>query len=631
MTQKINKRKRKLNKNKNGKEAVMPYEKVPRFSQMRGESQLKKLNSGKDNVKKRQLLPIKAASGVIISQEVEEEIIDEKQNEETTEQETVPVKKTYIPESKEQMLINRKKVLTERRTRIGFLATSILAEPQASLKLIKELRLLVEDRESPECLATVRKWATASMSAVFIDIIPGYKIRKRTEKEKAVKLSKEVKQLTDYEDSLLNHYQIYLQCIEKMIDHRHNPGKAKLLSAESEKSIGEIAIRSLCELYTSTTHFNFHLNLTVLLVKVAYFDSDPELRKLCCDAIKSVFRSDKLGSATLETVRAISKITKEKSIRKIKPELLDTLLNLRINHVDFSMAPHAKTKLEKKKDKDEKKRLSRKERKQKKKMAELENELKEAAASEDLQEKTKFQTETIQQVFWIYFRVLKQKKEDMLRYKDVLPSVLEGLALYAHLINITFFSDLLNVLQKLTSTHSLTLQENLHCVYTAFQILSGQGEMLNIDPVEYYKLMYKLIFDITTQSKPEDSEKNLDILTQCLDIMLKKRRKQVTLTCLCAFIKRIAISSMNLTSPKLADVMLNQVQEFLNVNSKTQLLFDIESEEGGVCNMEEDDPQFSNSQSTVMWEMHSLRRHFSPNVQKSANQLVRQAAKSFPG
>ena len=62
----------------------------------------------------------------------------------------------------------------------------------------------------------------------------------------------------------------------------------------------------------------------------------------------------------------------------------------------------------------------------------------------------------------------------MLRYKDVLPSVLEGLALYAHLINITFFNDLLNVLQKLTSTHSLTLQENLHCVYTAFQVSSNR-------------------------------------------------------------------------------------------------------------------------------------------------------------
>ena len=48
-------------------------------------------------------------------------------------------------------------------------------------------------------------------------------------------------------------------------------GKAKLLSADSEKSIGEIAIRSLCELYTSTTHFNFHLNVSVLLVKVGAF------------------------------------------------------------------------------------------------------------------------------------------------------------------------------------------------------------------------------------------------------------------------------------------------------------------------------------------------------------------------
>ena len=108
MTQKMNKRKRKLS-NKNGKDIVMSYEKVPRFSQVHGESHLKKLKSSQVNVKKRQLLPIKASSGAIISQEVEEEVNDK---EEPVQQESVaPVKKTYIPESKEQMLINRKKVV----------------------------------------------------------------------------------------------------------------------------------------------------------------------------------------------------------------------------------------------------------------------------------------------------------------------------------------------------------------------------------------------------------------------------------------------------------------------------------------------------------------------------------------
>ena len=37
---------------------------------------------------------------------------------------------------------------------------------------------------------------------------------------------------------------------------------------------------------------------------------------------------------------------------------------------------------------------------------------------------------------------------------------------------------------------NLTTRESLHCMQTAFTILSGQGSVLNIDPAGFYKQFY---------------------------------------------------------------------------------------------------------------------------------------------
>ena len=131
-------------------------------------------------------------------------------------------------------------------------------------------------------------------------------------------------------------------------------------------------------------------------------------------------------------------------------------------------------------------------------------------------------------MFATYFRILKKASNSVL-----LSSVLEGLAKFAHLINIDFFDDLVKVLYTLIDTgvsaiielsscinlfdytnkfflkafqgivritislfvlclnvKDLKYRESLHCVLTAFQILSGQGDVLNIDPTKFYSLLY---------------------------------------------------------------------------------------------------------------------------------------------
>lgn len=63
----------------------------------------------------------------------------------------------------------------------------------------------------------IRKLAFLSQLAVFKDIIPGYRIRALTDKEKAEKVSQIVQRTRDFEQGLVSVYQSYLQNLETEI------------------------------------------------------------------------------------------------------------------------------------------------------------------------------------------------------------------------------------------------------------------------------------------------------------------------------------------------------------------------------------------------------------------------------
>lgn len=60
----------------------------------------------------------------------------------------------------------------------------------------------------------IRKLALLSQLAVFKDIIPGYRIRPLSEKEKAEKVSQMVQRTRDFEQGLVGVYQSYLRTLE---------------------------------------------------------------------------------------------------------------------------------------------------------------------------------------------------------------------------------------------------------------------------------------------------------------------------------------------------------------------------------------------------------------------------------
>ncbi|XP_047925274.1 nucleolar complex protein 3 homolog [Anser cygnoides] len=582
---------------------IEKYEKMPRRMKTEPEKELI------------HLLPIKDKGG-IIPQTVEKPILSVEEDEEEDAEET-EVAEDFSEEplpvlTPEEMSAQRKRKLQERKMHIAALASAILSDPENNIKKVKELRAMLMEQD-PNVAVIVRKLVMVSLMEIFKDIVPSYKIRPLTEAEKATKVKKETKKLREFEEGLVSQYKFYLENLEQTIKDwkQRKLKKSNVISLKAYKGLAEIAVKCLCELLVALPHFNFHNNIIVLIVPLMN-DMSKTISELCCEAVQKLFKQDKLGFASLGVVKVISGLVKGRNYN-VRPEVLKVFLHLRIKEVELKkdsedIAPKKKFMTYKEK----RKNLSRMQRKWKKAEEKLERELLEAEASESKEKKLKLHTETLNVVFLTYFRILKKAQKSPL-----LPAVLEGLAKFAHLINVEFFDDLLIVLHSLIASGDLSYRESLHCILSAFHILSGQGDVLNIDPMKFYTHLYKTLFSLHAGATNND----IKIVLQCLDVMLAKRRKQVSQQRALAFLKRLATLALHvLPNSSVGILATNRV--LMQTFPKMDLLLDNESQGSGVYLPELDEPEHCNAQNTALWELHLLQRHYHPTVKKFAAHLA---------
>ncbi|XP_075697528.1 nucleolar complex protein 3 homolog [Rhinoderma darwinii] len=560
------------------------------------------------------LLPIKDKRG-IIPQSMEKPVVPtEDQGEDvetdTEEPEVVPVEPVRVL-STEELIEHRRAMLEQKKVHIATLASAILADPENSIKKLKELRALLMEQDSTVAV-TIRKLVLISLMEIFKDITPSFKIRPLTEEEKTSRVKKETQKLREFEEGLISQYKFYLENLEQTIKDwkQMKTKKSEVVSLKAYKGLAEVAVMCLCDLMLSLSHFNFHNNIIVLIVPLID-DKCKKIADMCGEAVKKLFRQDKLGYASLAAVKILSGLVKSRNYC-VRPEVLNIFLHLRIKEVDVKkdvedIAPKQKIMSYK----DKRKNLSRMQRKWKKAEEKLERELLETEASESKEKKLKLHTETLNIVFLTYFRILKRAQKSVL-----LPAVLEGLAKFAHLINLEFFDDLLVVLNKLIESGDLSYRESLHCVQTAFNILSGQGDVLNIDPLNFYSHLYKTLFGLSAGSTNDDTV----IALQCLELMLTKRRKQVSPQRALAFIKRLSVLALHVLPNSCIGIMSTN-RGLLQTFPKTDILLDNESQGSGLYLPELDEPEYCNAQNTALWELHTLQRHYHPVVRVFAAHL----------
>ncbi|KAJ2719589.1 hypothetical protein GGI07_005115 [Coemansia sp. Benny D115] len=442
---------------------------------------------------------------------------------------------------REQM--TRKQYIVAQQIRLAGLADRVMQNPENGSKALRLLNEISEDKDP-----RVRQLGLLSQLAVYNDILPDYRIRELTEREKKAKVTKDVRQQRMQEESLIKNYSAYLKqlftAVKKAIKIFKDPS--------ADIATGVVAARALGELVNAHPHFNFRKDIMSALIDIYVqpssrinFAAFTPMATTARLAILRLFRNDISGEYSQNAVILASKRIKRLSYR-VDPSALRPWLHLRLREELRENPDDRKKKEEEQRRKEflrekqkalkrnkgsaalkEAKRAmyeSKKQVKARKVQQEVDKSLREAEAEVSREEREKWYGETLKQVFITYFRILKQKDN----IGGLLPAVLEGLAKYAHLISVEFFVDLFHLLKKImrgqhgvgigaedtTSTEAeadandavssrVSLRTSLLCILTALHILCGQGEALNLDLKDFFYQLYALLPPLSTNAQIE--------------------------------------------------------------------------------------------------------------------------------
>ncbi|KAA1469484.1 nucleolar complex-associated protein 3 [Dentipellis sp. KUC8613] len=631
-------------------DAEMPYETVPRKRRASWD------RSDEDKAVDR--LPIKLADGRI--QKTGEKILLQAEDaDESEEEEEIHMEAPEPPRREDistgarfgrlavvDVIANksRKLRLQGAKEQIAGICQEIVADPENSLGLLRRLHSFalaeISTATHPEPVANdpvIRKLAILSQLAVFKDIIPGYRIRALTDLEKAEKVSQIVSRQREWEQGLVGVYQSYLRLLEKEI--------------KDKTDLAETALRCMCTLLTDVTHFNFRVNLMGVVVARLSRRSWDELSDLCLNTLISVLRSDETGLASLEVVRLLNRMVKERKFR-MHPDVLTCLLYLRLKTELGVRASQAtverldtKAKKSKKPKKGEAVHLSKKAKKARKENKEIEKEMKEAEADIDREERAANQTETLKLVFVLYFRILKNPVTTPL-----LPAALQGISKFAHLVSIDFFKDLMTVLKDLIEREShdaadaadpraLTshdsIRHRLSCIVTAFELLSGQGEALNIDLGDFLMHLYAIILPLSLSPSIEAPPRAAsartrapsasELLFRALALAFSPHATAGAAPPwrAAAFAKRLLTAALH-WPPATAVRALECVEGLVARDTKLEALLSSEDRTvDGVYRPDLDDPQLANPFATSLYELQLLReRHLDGRVRAAAARVA---------
>ncbi|CEL08784.1 Putative Noc3p [Aspergillus calidoustus] len=564
-----------------------------------------------------------------------------------------------------------KQQILQAKEEIAKAATLINEDPEEHISSFKTMAEMVENGSH----VAIKKIALASQAAIYKDVIPGYRIRPLSEEEASAKVSKDVRKLRSFEQSLLSGYKHYVQTLLSLTK------SSKKDSAGADASLKSVAINCACNLLLSVPHFNFRAELLRILVnQLARRRVDDDYVK-CQETLQEVFYRDDDGIVSLEAVRLLSKMMKARDF-KVHGSVLDTFLHLRLLSEFSSKASRDRVDrdddeentLGSKKPKNKKEFRTKRNRKLEKERKAVEKDMKEADALVSHEARDKNQAETLKLVFATYFRILK------LRVPNLMGPVLEGLAKYAHMINQDFFGDLLEALKDLighaeedlqnegnnpadeddvaadsnpNSTNRDSLRESLLCTVTAFALLEGQdaskaAAALHLDLSFFIKHLYRTLYSLSTNpdveynpnasnalrlpdpssSTPQYTRKNkvnfqtpMVLLLRCLNASLLSRANGVPPPVrLASFAKRLMTTSLQVPEKSAIATLslLNQVSRH-HARRISSLWYSEERKGDGVFNPYATDIDTTNVFAGTVWEGELLKLHYCPQVREAVS------------
>lgn len=244
----------------------------------------------------------------------------------------------------------------EKRIQIAHAATLILSSPELQHTKILSLLELCQDPND-----YIQALAITSLCSIFIDILPGYKIKDRDEN---VEHSKEVKALQIFENALLSYYDKYLVILEERTKYQKG------------------SLRCVTRLLSEMQHFNFRERLLSIALKSV--TKQPEI---VVKAIKEVLHSKEF-EFRFKVIKEIHNLIKNTSCKLIPNELIEVIGDMDLTQLEVE--ENGKPKKKRRSEEDFEKDL-------------------EETKEENLKQKTSLSNQkTMKEVLAIYFRIIKQ-------------------------------------------------------------------------------------------------------------------------------------------------------------------------------------------------------------------------------
>ena len=612
-------------------------------------------------------LPIKTAEGRVEQLQLPDTSDDDQDSlleSEDSDENTTAVRKQAEKQDGEPELPVHQKII-DAKEELARLANLINEDPEEHAGAFKVLGQL-----TASSIPVVRRLGLVTQLAVYKDVIPGYRIRPLGENDTFEKISKDVRRLRSFEQSLVTSYQAYVKDLSKCA----KPTKA---SDEVAASTAQVATFCACNLLLAVPHFNSRDQLLKILIdRLSEKKIDSNFIK-CRETLETLFRDDEDGTPSLDAVKMLTKMMKARDY-KVDESVLDTFLHLRLLSEFSSKA--SQNKVDKltadgsalgKKPKQKREFRTKKQRKMLKDQKAVEKEFREADAIVSHEERDRMQAETLKLVFVAYFRILKS------RSPSLMGAVLEGLAKYAHLVNQDFFGDILEALKDLIneaealsigsedisdevpSRTAFSIPENratLLCINTAFALLAGQdvskaASSLSLDLSFFTTHLYKSLFSLALDPNIEFSVKSLHLpdphLSNALqhDSPLAKNMKvnlRTTASLLhsslasaltprstpplrvAAFTKQLYTSLLQIPE-KSSIALLALSNEVLKLHGrKTASLWNTEERKGdGFFDPLKAEVEGSNPFASTIWEGELLKLHFAKRVRDRVGECDR--------
>jgi len=573
----------------------------------------------------------------------------------------------------EQSKVSQRQQVLEAKEELARIASLVNEDPEEHIGALKTLAALAASSN-----LTVRKLTLVAQTAIYKDLIPGYRIRPLSDEGVSEKVSKEVRKLRMFEQKLVSGYQAYVQHLAKL---------AKSNSSEAEQSsrVASVAISCACNMLLAVPHFNFRGELLGILIgKLSTRRVDSDFIN-CRETLESLFENDEDGNASLEAVTMLTKMMKSRNYH-FNESVLNTFLHLRLLSEFASKASYnsvdkpEEQQINGKKIKQKREFRTKRQRKFVKENKAIEKEMREADAAVSHEERDRMQAETLKMVFVAYFRILKA------RSPKLMGAVLEGLAKYAHLINQDFFGDILEALRDMISTAELAAaaemeegeenedeeddemldrnltRESLLCVITAFALLQGQdvtksASTLKLDLSFFITHLYRTLHavsldldiersasslhlpDPSTPNTQKEAPTSNKINVQTTIVLLIRSLSSILLPAtalravppnrVAAFCKQLMTVSLQLPE-KSCIAMLGLLNQVTKAHGrKVNALWITEERRGdGVFDASKPEIEGSNPFAATIWEGEILRKHYSPTIRDAVLGIEKNALQS---